>query len=68
VASRHPRLRRGASLTPPALPAHGHAGRRRGMVPQSHQGMTRRKDPMHPPRSVRDTNRSPSSSMIRKPR
>jgi hypothetical protein len=31
-------LRRGASLTPPALPAVRSAGRRRGMVRQSHQG------------------------------
>ena len=45
AASRHPRLQRGASLTPPALPAPSRAGRRRGMVRQSHQGTTRGRTP-----------------------
>jgi hypothetical protein len=55
-------------LTPPVPPAVRSAGRRRGMVLQSHQGMARRKDPVHPPRSVRDMTRYPSNSVIRKHR
>jgi len=39
AVSRHPRLRRGACLTPLALRAVLSAGRHRGMALQSHQGM-----------------------------
>ena len=55
-------------LDPPCAPAPSRAGRRREMVRQSHQGMIRNNDPMDLPRSVRDTNRQTSNSVIRKPR
>jgi len=51
-------------LTPPALPAALSAGRRRGMVLQSHQGMTEGR-PHDPPRSARHMNRRSSNSVIK---
>ena len=53
-------------LDPACAPAVRSAGRRRGMVLQSHQGMTKKKDPEHPPGSVRAMTRYPSNSVIRK--
>ncbi|HME26204.1 MAG TPA: SEC-C metal-binding domain-containing protein [Acetobacteraceae bacterium] len=67
TASRHPRLRRGASLTPSALPAVLNAGRRQGMASQSHQGMSKRNRSDHS-RLARAHFACPSKSVIRKHR
>jgi len=53
-------------LTPAALPAVRNAGRRRGMVPQSHQGMIRSSNTQDQPRSARDKTRRPSNSVLKK--